>query len=54
MSSLVDLKLRKGYQFSGVMLEKMFEGSNLSQVQHLNLSECTMLQDDGVMTLAKW
>ena len=50
------LKLRKGGRLSAAALEGLFDNHerNLLHLTHLDLTECTQLNDDGVCAIVKW
>ncbi|XP_064606380.1 F-box/LRR-repeat protein 2-like [Liolophura sinensis] len=53
LSSLTDLRLKHGAEFTSQGLVQFFQGPSMSALRHLNLSECTELNDEGVLSLAK-
>lgn len=49
---LKNLKLRKGSNFTARGLTAIFKDGNLSSITHLNLSECSLLDDSTLIAIA--
>ncbi|CAL4166401.1 unnamed protein product, partial [Meganyctiphanes norvegica] len=53
LSNLTWLKLRKGCRLTAHGLSDLFSGGKLSRLTHVNLSECTELNDSVIISLSK-
>jgi len=54
MSSLRQLGLRKGSQFTADGLKSLFDSLSLKELTYLDLSECSDLSDDVVEAMCYW
>ena len=54
MSTLRQLKLKKGADFCSGALHHMFEVGKLQKLVTLNLTECTAVDDAVVKAMVKW
>ncbi|XP_060573018.1 F-box/LRR-repeat protein 7-like [Ruditapes philippinarum] len=53
LKNLVNLRLRKGSDFSPQGLSNFFKEASLSKLQVLNLSECSLITDEVILDLAQ-
>ncbi len=54
MSTLRQLKLKKGAEFCSGALHHMFEVGKLQKLVTLDLTECTAVDDSVVKAMVKW
>ena len=54
MASLRELRVKKGMELSSGALRAMFDGEALARLTQLDLTACTMLEDEGVRAFTKW
>lgn len=54
MPNLENLKIKKGVNLTNNGFYQLFDSMALKNLRHLNLTECSQIQDNSVIAMVEW